>query len=83
MRYVLKPRSRAFIVIGNSILQGVDIPTDKYLGQIAEAAGLELLDIHMPRATRVGSSIIQSDVRVAKAGNGRKLYEAVVELRKR
>ncbi len=83
MRYVLKPGCKAFIVIGNSILQGVDIPTDQYLGQIAEAAGLELLDIHMPRATRVGNSIIQSNVRVAKAGNGRKLYEAVVELRRR
>ncbi len=71
------------MVIGNSILQGVNIPTDLYLGQIAEAAGLELLDIHTPRATRVGNSIIQSDVRVAKAQKGRKLYEAVVELRKR
>ena len=38
---------------------------------------------HTLRATRVGNSIIQSDVRVAKVGTGRKLYEAVVELRKR
>ncbi len=83
MQYVLKPGSKALVVIGNSILQGVNIPTDLYLGQIAEAAGLELLDIHTPRATRVGNSIIESDVRVAKAQKGRKLYEAVVELRKR
>ena len=83
MQYVLKPGSKALVVIGNSILQGVDIPTDLYLSQIAEAAGLELLDIHTPRATRVGNSIIQSEVRVAKAQKGRKLYEAVVELRKR
>ena len=59
------------------------IPTDKYLGRIAESVGLELVDIHMPRAKRVGSSIIQSDVRVAKAKKSDKLYEAVVELRKR
>lgn len=83
MQYVLKPGSKALVVLGNSILQGVNIPTDRYLGQIAEAVGLELLDIHTPRATRVGNSIIQSDVRVAKAQKGRKLYEAVVELRKR
>jgi len=82
MKYVLKPGSKAFIVIGNSILQGVEIPTDTYLGQIAEAAGLELVGMHTPRETRVGNSIIQSDVRVAKAQQGRKLYEAVVELQK-
>ncbi len=82
-KYVLKPGARALVVIGNSILQGVMIPTDSYLGKIAESVGLELVDIHISRATRVGSSIIQSDVRVAKAKDSHRLYEAVVELRKR
>jgi len=82
-KYALKRRGTALVVIGNSILQGVMIPTDRYLGKIAEAAGLELVDIHVPRATRVGNSIIQSDVRVAKAKDSHQLYEAVVELRKR
>jgi hypothetical protein len=59
------------------------IPTDQYLGKIAESVGLELVDIHIPRATRVGNSIIQSEVRVAKAKASHQLYEAVVELRKR
>jgi len=70
------------VVIGNSILQGIMIPTDRYLGKIAEVVGLELVDIHIPRATRVGNSIIQSHVRVEKAKASHQLYEAVVELRK-
>jgi len=69
-------------VIGNSILQGVMLPTDKYFGEIAVAEGLELVDIHIPRPTRVGNSIIQSDVRVEKAEDKHTLYEAVVELRR-
>lgn len=80
--YSLKSGGAALIVIGNSILQGVMIPTDVYLGKIAEALGLELVEIHIPRQTRVGNSIIQSDVRVGKADDKHQLYEAVVELRK-
>jgi hypothetical protein len=79
---LLKPGGTALVVIGNSILQGILIPTDRYFGQIAESIGLELVQIHVPRATRVGNSIIQSDVRVAKAKDSHQLYEAVVELRK-
>lgn len=82
MHYVMKPGATALIVVGNSILQGVDIATDRYLGEIAEVAGLELVDIHIPRQTRVGNSIITSDVRVGKAKKGKQLYEAVVEIRK-
>ncbi|MCA1993979.1 MAG: site-specific DNA-methyltransferase [Coleofasciculus sp. S288] len=81
LRYALKPGSSAFIVIGNSILQGVMIPTDLYLSKIAERSGLELVSINILRATRVGNSIIQSDVRVAKADSSHRLYESVVELR--
>jgi len=82
MKYVLGRRKKALIVVGNSILQGVMIPTDKFLGRIAESVGLEIVDIHIPRSTRVGNSIIHSDVRVEKAGKSDTLYEAVVELRK-
>lgn len=79
---VLRPGGIALVVIGNSILQGVPIPTDQYMGQIAVKAGLEVVRIDIPRATRVGNSIIQSEVR-AEAAQGRdKLYEAVIELRK-
>ena len=82
IRYVLKRKGTALVVIGNSILQGVMIPTDKYFGKIAESIGLELVKIDIPRATRVGNSIIQSDVRVGKAKSSHQLYEAVVVLRK-
>jgi hypothetical protein len=83
MDYALKPGGAALVVIGNSILQGILIPTDRYLGKIAESVGLELVQIHVPRATRVGNSIIQSKVRATKAQDKHQLYEAVVELRKR
>ncbi len=83
MRYVLKPGGRAVIVIGNSILQGLLVPTDRYLGEIAESVGLELVRVEIPRATRVGNSIIQSTVRVTRAQPAHQLYEAVVELKKR
>jgi hypothetical protein len=72
----------ALVVIGNSILQGVPIATDQYLGRIAESVDLELVRIEVPRPTRVGNSIIQSDIRVAKATEAHQLYEAIVELRK-
>lgn len=81
LRYVLKPGSSAFVVVGNSILQGVMIPTDLHLSQIAECSGLELVSINTPRDTRVGSSIIQSEVRVTKADKSHRLYESIVELR--
>lgn len=83
IKAVLKPGGTALIVIGNSILQGILIPTDQYLAKIAESVGLELVGIEIPRAARVGNSIIRSDVRVAKAGAKHRLYEAVVEVRKR
>lgn len=83
LKHVLRSDGTALVVIGNSILQGVFIPTDVYFGKIAEAAGLELVRIDVPRSTRVGNSIIKSGVRVAKAQDKHQLYEAVVELRKR
>lgn len=82
INYVLKPGGVALVVIGNSILQGILIPTDQYFGKIAQAVGLELVRIDVPRITRVGNSIIQSNVRVEKAQDSYQLYEAIVELRK-
>ncbi|MCX7683582.1 MAG: DNA methyltransferase [Anaerolineae bacterium] len=81
--FVLKPNATALVVIGNSILQGIMIPTDYYFAKIAESIGLEIVRIDVPRATRVGNSIIQSDARVAGDRETQRLYEAVVELRKR
>lgn len=75
-RWCLRPGGTALVVLGNSILQGVPIPTDRFLSVIAECQGLEAVAIHTPRDTRVGSSIVNSRV----PGSGR-LYESVVELR--
>src|SRR6266480_2180423 len=83
IHYMLKRGGTALVVLGNSILQGVLIPTDQYFGKIAESVGLELIKIDIPRNTRVGNSIIQSNVRAMKAENSHQLYEAIVELRKK
>jgi hypothetical protein len=79
---LLKPGGTALIVIGNSILQGIMIPTDRYLGEIAASVGLTVAGIDIPRSARVGSSIIQSSVRVGKAKESQQLYEAIVHLQK-
>jgi len=83
LKYSLKRGAQAFVVIGNSILQGVMIPTDQYFGAISEQAGLRVVDIQIPRNTRVGNSIIQSRVRVKKAQDNHHLYESVVHLKKK
>ena len=72
----LRPGGTALVVIGNSILQGVHIPTDRFLAVIAQRSGLNVAGIHSPRDARVGSSIVNARV----PGSGR-LYESVVELR--
>ena len=79
--WCLRPGATALVVIGNSILQGVPIPTDRYLSAVAETRGFAVAGIHVPRETRVGSSIVESSVRAGKA-NGSALYESVVELRR-
>ena len=80
--WCLRPGATALVVIGNSILQGVPIPTDRFLASIAAARGFRVAGIHVPRETRVGSSIVESSVRAGKAA-GSTLYESVVELRRR
>ena len=80
VRWCLRPGAMALVVIGNSIVQGVHVPTDRFLARIAQDHGLTVVDIHTPRATRVGNSIINSSVR-AGAGKSANLYEAVVEMR--
>lgn len=80
-KWCLRKGGTALVVIGNSILQGIPVSTDAFLGELAAERGLDLVDIHTPRNSRVGSSIINSSVRAGQA-NGHRLYESVVELRK-
>lgn len=82
IKAVMHSDSTALVVLGNSILQGIHIPTDVYFGRIVESIGLELVKIHTSRATRVGNSIIHSDVRVGKAKSYDQLYESVIEIKK-
>ena len=80
--YCLKSGGIAAVVIGNNVIQGVEVPTDVFLGKIAEKVGLELVKIHVPREKRIGNSIIHSTARIGKAKKKTQLYESVVELRK-
>lgn len=82
MKEVLKEGGTAVVVLGNSILQGIMIPTDQYLADIAKSVGLDVLGIDTPRSKRIGNSIIQSNVRANKAEDTHKLYESIVKLRK-
>src|SRR5262249_16911204 len=59
----LKPGARAVVVVGNSIIQGVEFKVDHLLAQMAERAGLYAEDIHIVRTKRVGNSTIDSAVR--------------------
>ncbi len=80
VKWCLRPGATALVVIGNSIVQGVHVPTDRFLAKIALYHDLEIVGIHTPRPTRVGNSITNSSVRRGTAGRT-KLYESVVEIR--
>jgi len=82
----LQPGARAVVVVGNSIIQGIEFKVDHLLAEIAERRGLAVDDIHIVRTKRVGNSIIDSSVRNGHAENGAKhttqLYDAAVVLRR-
>ena len=60
---LLNKGSVGVVVIGNSIIQGLEIRTEQILGDIARQHGLRLEGIHCVRDKRVGASITQSGVR--------------------
>ena len=75
---------RAVIVVGNSIIQGMEFRVDHLIAQIAERRGLYVEDIHIVRTKRVGNSIIDSVVRNGQEGGHKQqtqLYDAAVILR--
>jgi SAM-dependent methyltransferase len=80
----LRPGGVAVVVVGNSIIQGIEFKVDALLGQLAEVRGLKVEEIRVVRTKRVGSSIIDSSVR--NGGGQRKqptqLYDAAVILRR-
>jgi len=79
---LLRPGAAAMVVLGNSVIQGVEVKTDYFFGRIAELSGLEFEDTVLLRNKRTGSSIIQSSVRVDKAATRTVLYETGILLRK-
>jgi hypothetical protein len=82
LSHLLKPKAASIIVLGNSIIQGVEVKTDYFFGKIGELTGLTFEDNHLLRNKRTGSSIIQSSVRVEEAKEKTVLYESGVVLRK-
>lgn len=79
---LLRRGGTAVIVLGNSVIQGMEVKTDQYFGEIAERCGLTFLDTHLLRNKRTGSSIIRSSVRVDRATTKTVLYESAIILRK-
>ncbi len=82
LSHLLKHKAVSIIVLGNSIIQGIEVKTDYFFGKIGELAGLTFEDNHLLRNKRTGSSIIQSSVRVEEAKEKTVLYESGVVLRK-
>jgi hypothetical protein len=82
LKSLLCKNAVAVIVIGNSIIQGVEVKTDQFFGCIAELCGLKFEETLLLREKRTGSSIIQSSVRVDKATNKAVLYESAIILKK-
>jgi hypothetical protein len=81
LKNLLKPGGVGVIVIGNSIIQGIEFKVDEFFAEIAESEGLKVEDMYQIRQKRVGASITQSSVRRGKQ-NGATLYESVVVVRK-
>lgn len=82
LQRLLRPDGVAVIVLGNSIIQGVEVPTDQIFGRIAGLKGLTFERTILLRNKRTGSSIIQSSVRADKAKHKTVLYESAIVLRR-
>ncbi len=79
LKRVLARGGTGVIVVGNSILQGVNIPVQGILGDIAKMRGLSVEGIYCLRDKRVGNSITASRIGTSKAT----LDESAVVVRKR
>ncbi len=81
----LRPGGHAVIVIGNSIIQGIEFAVDRWLVRMAERHGLKPEETRIVRTKRVGNSIIDSSVRNGDQNGHRgktQLYDAAVVLRR-
>jgi len=79
-RRVMKPGGLVVIVIGNNIVQGIHIATDRFLAKIGTLHGFRVEGMHEVRKKRTGSSIVNSSVRAGIMKQPIELYETAVEL---
>ena len=82
LKRVLVRGGGGVVVIGNSIIQGIDIRTEKILGDVGAIQGLILEGVYCIREKRVGASITQSSIRQGER-NKATLSESAVVFRKR
>jgi len=85
LRRQLKPGGHAIVVIGNSIIQGMEFAVDRLFAEMAERQNLKVEEIRIVRKKRVGNSIIDSSVRNGQENGHRdktQLYDAAVVLRR-
>jgi len=80
LRRVLARGARAVVVLGNSILQGIEFRTDRLFARTCEMQGLRTEGIVPLREKRTGTSIIASSVRTSAAKARTRLYESAVVL---
>jgi len=76
----LRKNGTGVIVVGNSILQGINIKVQDILGDMAKMCGLKLEGVYRLRDKRVGDSITRSSVR--GASSKARLDESAVVVRK-
>lgn len=74
----MKPGGSAVIVVGNSLIQGVDVRVDRYMADIAALCGFTEEGVHVIRDKRIGSSIVGSTVRKDSGERKTALYESAV-----
>jgi len=80
MKRCLRKDGTGVIVVGNSILQGINIKVQDILGDIVKMCSLKLEGVYRLRAKRVGDSITGSSVR--GASSKARLDESAVVVRK-
>ncbi len=81
LKRVLARGGTGVIVVGNSILQGVNVPVQDIIGDIAKMRGLSVEGIYCLRNKRVGDSITASSVRIG--ASKATLNESAVVVHKR
>jgi len=82
LKRVLARGGVGVVVIGNSIIQGINIRVENILGEIATMQGLVLDSVRCIREKRVGASITRSSVRQGERNNAA-LSESAVIVHKR